>query len=284
MPNQVGFVDNSSVLAHYAMLEEIHDFCDANGWTILRYDTVSANRELIMMAPGLSGTEEIYVGVRTYQDVGADYYNLLAAVFTGYVSGNTFDTQPGARLSGVPGHNQRIDYWMTINGQRLAIAMKVGTPVYEPLYIGKYLPYGTPSQYPYPVVVVGSLNGAAATRYSDVNHSMGYKGNTAAMAIRFVDGSYKQAFAHPWGNNLLMNPSSTQQYQIRPSGTYYPLMRVVLHDNAANVFGELDGIFAITGFDNVVENTLVIGGVTYVVIQDVSRTGFIDYYAMRLDA
>lgn len=283
MPNQVGFVDNSSVLAHYAMLQAIRDFAFANGWTILRYDTAPANRELIMMAPGLSGTEETYVGIRTYQDVAADYYNLCVAGFTGYVSGNTFDTQPGVRLSGVPAHNQHIDYWMTINGQRLAIGMKVGTPVYESLYIGKFLPYATPTQYPYPLAVVGMLSGAAATRYSDVNHSMGYKGNTAAMAIRWLDGSYVQARGYPWGNNMLMNSNSAANGQIRPSGTTYPLMRVVLHDNATNVYGELDGIYSITGFDNVVENTLTIGGVNYVVIQDVARTGFIDYYAMRLD-
>jgi hypothetical protein len=51
-----------------------------------------------------------------------------------------------------------------------------------------------------------------------------------------------------------------------------------------NVFGALEGICYITGFDNTVENTLTINGVDYVVMQDVYRTGFPDYYAMRLDA
>lgn len=284
MPNQIGFVDNTSVLAHYAMLQAIRDFALANGWTILRYNTVPADRELIMMAPGLSGTEQIYVGIRTYQDVPSDRYNLCVAGFTGYVSGNTFDTQPGVRLSGVPTHNQRIDYWMTINGQRLALAMKVGTPVYESAYIGKFLPYATPSQYPYPVVAAGMLNGAANTRFSDAVHSMPYKGNTAALGMRFVDGTWKQPFAYPWGNNSLMNPAAATNYAMRPTGTSYKLLPAVLHDNALNVFGELDGIFAITGFDNVVENTLTIAGINYVVIQDVGRTGFTDYYALRLDA
>lgn len=280
MPHEIDFVDNTSVLAHYAMLQAIHDFCDANGWTILRYDTVPANRELIMMAPGLSGTEEIYVGIRTYQDVANDYYNLCVAGFTGYVSGNTFDSQPGARLSGVPAHNQRIDYWMTINGQRLAVAMKVGTPVYESFYIGKFLPYATPSQYPYPVVAAGMLNGAAATRFSNAVHSMPYKGNTAALGMRFVDGIWKQPFTWPWTNAL---PVFGVTFEVRPTGSNYKLLPVVLNDNALNVFGELDGIFHITGFDNVVENTLTIGGTDYIVIQDVGRTSFNDYYAMRLD-
>ena len=50
------------------------------------------------------------------------------------------------------------------------------------------------------------------------------------------------------------------------------------------MFGELDGVFHITGFNNAVENTFVIDGLTHVVLQDVWRTGFNDYYAIRMDA
>lgn len=289
MPNQVGYVDDSAMLAHYKMLETIKDFCAANGWTILRYDTAPANRELIMSAPGYTGADgavPAYVGIRTYQDVGSDYYNLLVAGFTGYVSGNSFDTQPGIVTSGVPAHNQRIDYWMTVNDRRLALAMKVGTPVYESAYLGYCLPYATPRQYPYPLVVGGMLIGAAATRFSDTAHSIPYKGGSAGFRLRFVDGAWKQPKCWPWLNSDMGGATTN----LRPLATYYPLLRVVLTDwtdavsEGSNLYGELDGIFTITGFNNVVENTLTVGGVTYVVIQDVGRNGFDDYYAMRLDA
>lgn len=278
MPNTIGFVDNTGgTLAHYKMLQVIRDFASANGWQVLRYDTVSVNRELILKGTGLSGTEEIFVGFRTYQDASADYYNLLAGTFTGYVAGNSFDTQPGARLSGVPAHNNRIDYWLTLNGQRIAFAMKVGTPVYETCYVGKALPYARPSQYPYPVVCGGMLTGAAATRFSDTNHSIPYKGNRANMALRSND-NWVQPYCYPWGNNAL-----TGANQLRDTTNMYQLLPVEMHDNSGNLWGALDGIFFITGFNNAVENTLVIGGITYMVIQDVARTGFTDYYAMRMD-
>lgn len=248
-------------------------------WEVLRYDTAPANRELILKGKGLSRTEEIFVGFRTYQDAGADYYNLLAAVFTGYVAGNSFDTQPGARLSGVPAHNNRIDYWLTLNGQRIVLAMKVGTPVYESAYVGKCLPYGRPSQYPYPVVCGGMLSGAAATRFSETTHSIPYKGNKANMALRSND-NWLQPYAYPWGNTYLSGASQN----LRDTGDVYHLLPVELHDNTANLWGALDGIFYISGFNNAVENTLSIGGATYVVIQDVARTGHTDYYAMRLDS
>jgi hypothetical protein len=246
-------------------------------WEVLRYDTAPANRELILKGKGLSRTEEIFVGFRTYQNADADYYNLLAGVFTGYVPSNPFDSQPGVQLSGVPAHNQRIDYWLTLNGQRIALAMKVGTPVYESCYVGKCLPYGRPSQYPYPVVCGGMLAGAAATRFSDTAHSTPYKGNRSGMAL-YSNAGWVQPYAYPWGNNALAGAT-----QLRDTGGTYHLLPVELHDNAANLWGALDGIFYISGFDNAVENTLSLDGVDYVVIQDVWRTGFTDYFAMRLD-
>lgn len=284
MAYEIGFVDNSVTLAHDAMLLKIKDFASANGWTVLRYDDVSVNRELILRGPGLSGTEEIFVGFRTYHDVGADYYNLYGGVFTGYVPGNTFDAQPGAVFVGCPAHNNRIDYWLTLNGQRIVLAMKVGTPVYEHLYLGKFLPYARPSQYPYPVVAGGMLAGATATRFSEVTHDFYLRGNSARGQLR-TPGGWINMHCYPWGNNYITGTSaSATTIQLRDTGDQYPLLPVELHDNSANLYGQLDGVYYISGFNNAVENTLVTGGVTYVVMQSVSRTGHTDYYALRLDA
>lgn len=276
MPHEIGFVDNTGgVLAHYKMLEKIKDLASANGWQVLRYDSASSNREVILKGTGLSGTEEIFVGFRTYQDVNADYYNLVAAAFTGYVPGNTFDTQPGAMLSGVPAHNNRIDYWLTLNGHRIVLAMKVGTPVYESCYVGKFLPYATPSQYPYPIICAGMLSGVPAVRFSETTHSIPYKGSRPNLRMRFNDGAWKQPDCWPWNSDIQAGAT-----QVRDTGSVYPTLPVVLSD-ANGVYGELDGIFSISGFNNAVENTGVDGSL--VVIQDVARTGFTDYYAMRLD-
>lgn len=284
MPHEIGFVQNVGTLAHYMMLDKIKTFAEANGYTILRYDTVPEVRQLIMKAPGLSGTEEIFMGFRTYHSVPSDYYNLTVAVFTGYVAGNTFETQPGAILSGIPAHNNRIDYWLTLNAQRIAIAMKVGTPVYESCYAGKFNKYAFNGQYPYPVVCGGMLNGETTTRFSESTHSMPYKGNRANFRMRFNDGVWKQPETWPWNNTFLARTGvSSSQSDLRDTENQYVLLPVVLND-ANGIYGELDGIFYISGFNNAVENTLTVGGITYVVIQDVSRTGFIDYYAMRMDS
>lgn len=290
MPHQIGFVEaGGGKLAHQKMLEVVATFAAANGWTVLRFDTTQAQHELLLKAPGLSGTEEIFVGMRTYENANSDFYNLTAAGFTGHVPGAAFTAQPGVILSGVPAHNQRIDYWLTLNGQRLVLAMKVGTPVYESMYLGKMLPYARPSQYPYPVVVGGMLTGEAATRFSDATHTCWIKGGSGRavggsatfrnMQLRFNDGTWKTPEAFPWNSSSLCGSSQ----QARESNGIYPLTSVVLSDATSGVFGELDGVFHITGFDNSVENTLLIDGKTYVVFQDVARTGHIDYYAIAME-
>lgn len=278
MPHTIGFVDDSNgQLAHYNMLQVIRDFAAANGWQVLRYDTTLENRELILKGVGYSGTEEIFVGFRTYHNIDADYYNLVAGGFTGYVPGNDFDHQPGAALSGVPCHNQRVDYWLTLNPQRIALAMKVGTPVYESCYVGKMLPYARPSQYPYPVICAGMLNGVTATRFSETKHSIPYKGNRANFRMRFNDGIWRQVQAWPYNNDTLAGTT-----QLRETNGIYPLNPIILMD-AQGVYGELDGIRHIPGFNNRVENTLQIGTDVWIVVQDVWRTGFNDYYAIKMD-
>lgn len=290
MPHAIGFVDNLGVhpYANRNLIAFIKTFCENNGWTINRYDTSTSVHELLMAAPGYIGPDgavPAYVGMQSYENVASDYYNVSVAGFTGYVAANAYEAQPGYVACGVPAHNQRIDYWITVNARRLAFALKVGTPVYESGYLGFMLPYGTPRQYPYPLFVGGALTGNAATRFSDTAHVGYFKGNVSSSRLRFVDGVWKQPYVHPWGNNHINSGNSPtgENFQTRPTGIYYPLMTPVLHDNSANNYGELEGIFQITGFDNAVENTIALAGNSYVVFQDVWRTSFDDYYAMRLD-
>jgi hypothetical protein len=184
----------------------------------------------------------------------------LAGVFMGYAPGNPFDLQPG------PAHNQRIDYWLTINPQRIAGALKLGAPVYESFYVGKFLPYALPVQYPVPIACGGALNGAAATRFSDTTHQGPYHGGFLRI--------YNNA---GWrGTSVSDRPLSRHNLvtvaALRDTGGAFPIAPVELYASNAGIFGMLEGVCYISGFNNIVENTLVIGGVTYVVIQNVWRT------------
>lgn len=285
MGHDIGTVTNISgsfSLAHYNMLEKIKDLVTAvgQGWTQLRYDTSGDNHELILQGEGLTGAESIFVGFRTYQSADADYYNLAAMAASGYTSGDNFDNQPNNIVSGIPAHNQQIDYWLSWNAQHIKIAMKVGTPVYTSGYVGKILPYARPSQFPYPVVCCGMLNDTPATRFSNTTYGMPYKGNRANMRLRDTEGQWSQPSCYPYSNDVLAGSTAA----LRDTADNYHLMPVELYDPGNHIWGALDGIYFITGFNNSVENTLTIDTVDYVVIQDVWRTGFDDYYAIRMDS
>lgn len=305
MAYDINYVDNlgSEGLAHWQLLLAIKTLAEANGWVTQRYTTPSdgSSRELILKGVGLSGTDEIYIGFRTYHDVSADYYNIAAAAFTGYVAGNTWALQPGFRESGIPSHNQRIDYYLQVNAQRINIGLKVTGPVYLSGGAGFYLPLGTPGQLPYPIYVAGMLNGAAATRYSDTTMSMAWKGNRVNLAIRFLDGTWKTPLTYPWNNPNIGGATR----QLRDTNSNYPVMKITLCEAVPNLFGWLDGIGYVSNFDNTVESMVQIGGtpivddagwtaqeraaaieaaggVPWICLQDAARTSFNDYFAMEL--
>lgn len=318
MAYEIGTVLKGAGLdTHYQLLEIIKNLCEANSWITLRYDTTSANRELIMKAPGLGGLEEIYVGIRTYQNFASDYYNFLLGAFTGYVPTNTFDSQPGACLSGVPAHNNAITYYLAVNGQRLVFMLKVGTPVYTHGYLGKYFQYAKPTEYPYPVVCAGVLDGAAATRFSESSNYFPYHSYSVSTAanlnIRRPDGAWYKPAAWPFANgshaattNILAGPAC----QV-PTNGFYQVEPIILHDRAnthainQNVWGELDGVYYVSGFNNTAENVVQVGGSStvdqtgmsplqavqaikavggraFVMAQNLNRTTWRDYVAIEM--
>ena len=296
---------------------------ESRAWTILRYDTVSQDRELIMKAPGLSGTEEIFLGIRTYQNTSGDYYNLLLGTFTGYVSGNSFDAQPGAMLSGVPAHNNVITYYVSVNGQRLVFMLKVGTPVYTHGYLGKFFPYARPSEFPYPVVCAGILAGAAATRFSSTGNYFPYHGKTVTADTNFYfrrpDGVWYEPAMWPFthggvpdnqGSPYCLAGSVSYSCQV-PANAKYQIEPIILHDRATssslsnNIWGELDGVYFVSGFNNTVENVVqnggsstvdqngmtplqavqaikAVGGRAFIMGQNINRTSWRDYVAIEM--
>lgn len=285
--------------AHYQLLAQLKTLAEAVGWTTLRYDTVSTERELILHSTGTSGDESIYVGFKCYQSVGADYYNLIAASFVGYVSASTFETQPGYRGAGLPAHNQAIAYFVTANKRRIVGALKVGTPVYTHFYVGKFLPYARPGEYPSPLIAAGHYDGREARRFSETQW-FPYKGvrgsgdsgyNDGNLFVRSQAGAWRRVRIAPFSN---AGGTSSSSYALaepyagmtsaanralvpadaNPAEPYYQPQPLVLYeltfgsfnttrqlfDATGNVLGELDGVFQISGFGNTAENVMQIGG------------------------
>ena len=184
----IATVDNSGgIKAFHKVLAAIKTLAEANGWVTQRYVDTGEDQELILKSLGLSGTEEIFIGFKCYSSVTGDYYNIAVATMVGYVAGNTFESQPGISISGVPCHNNAVTYFMTANAQRITGVFKVGTPVYCHFYAGKFFPYARPGEYPSPLIAAGMFDGKAATRFSDTTQAP--RRTTCGCATRLARGS-----------------------------------------------------------------------------------------------
>lgn len=303
---------------HYRILGIIKTLAEANGWTTLRYVNTGSDRELILKGVGLSGAEEIFVGFKTYQSSGGDYYNLNCGVFNGYISGNSFEAQPGAQLVGVPAHNNAITYFITANAQRIVGCFKVGTPVYEHFYVGKFFPYARPGEYPSPLVCGGMLTASQDIRFNDTSQSFAYPGyyydtTNNRLYQRDQAGNWVRPSCWPFTN------ASDTSYALAgvqgtstlvPADTYYQIEPIILsqqssNNSPSNVWGEFDGVYFCSGFNNGVENVVqqggsstinqtgmtvlqavdairAVGGRAFVMLQNVYRTSWRDFIALEM--
>lgn len=238
--------------------------------------------EWIGKGPGLSGDDEIFVGIRSLSSVSGDWYNLELRAFTGYVEENSFTTQPGVSPARyVLMFQGGIPYHIVANGRRIIFGALVST-IYVHGYLGFYLPYATPNQLPYPIMVLGCWSGSESTRWSNstTSHRFGYSHNPNR-TFRHVNGEWQGGIAWPWsesggGADVLMRP-------VNDDNDYTVLPIMLYETSPSNILGELDGVYHITGFGNSTADVISINGTDYVVLQDIFRTGFNNYIALRAE-
>lgn len=263
--------------------------------------TNTVDFETYLKAPGLSTTEAIYVNIQAYHNAGNDIWNWRLKGAIGFIAlggGSTFETQPGSSPDAfILLWNQPITFWFIANGQRVIVVAKIAT-VYESCYLGKLLPYGTPGQYPYPLVIAGTtgigsptmpfnLPGNANMRYSDTSNAhaaffdpdilywcdlnSGWRGLTHWSSFGGHVNSGGADAVWPWfaGDGY---PADFMEPNLDGS---YPLFAARLEIATLatpEVLGELDGVFYTTGFGSSSESTFTVGGDTYYVFQSCFRT------------
>lgn len=294
--------------------------------------------EAILKARGTAGTDLIYTGIRSEYDASNGWYNLFLNGYTGYDSGEkSWFLQPG-RLPGynesnplmvpmVPCWNTNMPYWFSASGRSFRFGLKVSTS-FEGGYLGFILPYATPTQFPYPLAVGGSLIPTEGNRslewrysYSSFRHSVfpipGMESNSlsdsnnACLYMRDSTGIWRwfggrqgasspdalvemqQSLVVPyvrsglragvWPSSVRSAGGARRDYREVLGGGYI-FQPLVLHQRLPTdaVWGELEGVYQVSGFSNSSENTSTWGGVNHVIFQNVSRTEVHEYWALAL--
>lgn len=139
-------------------------------------------RTVILEGNG-GGSDEIFIGWRTFSDVPGDWYNLELHGMTGFSSALPFKDQPGispgfyeeASIADFSGAylvttSVSFNYFININSYRIIVETAVGS-VYNPMYLGWGNRFATSTEYPYPMVVAGSASRPEITPGESVKHS-----------------------------------------------------------------------------------------------------------------
>ena len=294
--------------------------------------------EVIFRAPGTSGTDQIFTGIRSAYDASAGWYNLFLNGYTGYNANYEWFDQPGA-LPGfgqtdtqatpmVPCWDSGMPYWFSASGRVFKFAVKVGT-IYEGGYLGFILPYSSPSKYPYPLAIGGSLSPATGNRttswlYSYVGYAHGVycspggkslpsSATWATLLIRDTAGVWQSFSNRPdvtdasesvyagtsdvndtmsgslrfvWPGGVMQTHKSyaTLPYRECLGGGYMLQPCIPVQRSPGKlVYGELDGVYIISGFNNAAENTFTKNSKTHVVFQNTYRSTVQEFWAMTLE-
>ncbi|MBV5305561.1 MAG: hypothetical protein J0652_02585 [Desulfobulbaceae bacterium] len=274
------------------LLARMVTFATANGWAVVGTQTAES---VYLKGSGTAGLDEIYVGIETYEDTYNNRYNWLMAGMWGWREGRTIKTQPRssafemtADTGSVVGyfHNTSIPYWIACTPRRIILCANVGT-TYQQIHLGFLTVPATDAQYPYPLFIGGSWN-SKILNTSGTLYGFWTSGNSfsrlsipgGAWGEKYPSTeSYKKpvldvvSLYESWNNSMLTAMDSS--YLLDPI--------YVVSNNAKTIFGQIEGLYRVTGFNNLSENIITVGGVNYIVFQDGSRTGAGDYCALRMN-
>ncbi|QIN95181.1 hypothetical protein DLP3_018 [Stenotrophomonas phage vB_SmaS_DLP_3] len=263
--------------------------------------SLSERAEVLFKAPGLGGLESIYIGCEMYESVTNAIYNL------NWYAPRAFDNKkrlrdmvPQSGFVGTPLTNQSFNYWIFVNGQRVIIGCRIGS-----VYIGGYFGYGNPyeiqvnHQYP---MILGGCTDEETTRFDTTNAENRIYCNPGRYTLKAFypsSGWVRHANLREVGNNsatgsgvedgkvfpgsMVGDGNTRYLYRDNVDGSL-PMFPCVIGGAAPrHMWGEFDGVYWTTGFNNLPEAIITREGFDHLVFQDMFRTTYQDYYAVRMD-
>lgn len=208
----MAFLEEQTSTDAQDFLDDLRTHMEANGFTQDRYATSvidSNNDDWIGHGSG-SGSDEIYIGMRTFYDSSADVYNIEIAGMSGYASGSSWENQPDispGRFNGgsaalqyghyLPLDNGTITWWASSTSRRVYGVCKIGT-AYMSFYAGWLNQYGTTGEFNYPLLVAGTTAkfdaayNATAAYMGSIADPQGINASTnGPMSVRDPGGNWR---------------------------------------------------------------------------------------------
>jgi len=294
------------LLASGQAWQRLHDI------TVPTSGTTFESRGIAFKAPGLGGADEIYIGMNTWGNTAADWYNLRLYGGTSF-DANLITETNGSVISGFLNPspptqlllwNAPMPYWFFANGRRVWLVGKVSSQ-YESGGAGFILPPCAPSHYPYPLMISGGYAGHHAVRWSD--HSERHRGISSPYYyncfIRTADGVWTDFCSHnydsssyrpdihyralwPLGANRYRTDGYNSVSRLRDSFGTFPLLPLTFctfGSQGRAQWGEMDGAYYLPAQNSGAEDVITHAGIDYIVFQTAHRSGNPWLFALRAD-
>lgn len=267
-------------------------------WTAERYDnTPGSDYELIASSAGYTTTDDIYVGLQTY-DTGS-LYGFRVNGFSGYNAGAPFLEQPGAVAGDaypwdhhfVPTTDSALTYWFFMSPNRIMGTFLSGA-VYSSFYTGWLVPYASPSQWNYPMCVGSCSYTQRAYTDTDADHATFWNSPTGAdsATISILDSTSWKPLNQdslaggpwPWRGGDIEN----LPVYIAGNVPTFPSMAIVYQAGAAGVYGEFEGVRAHSTLSGTITTEDTLSSSDYgagIVLQDTFKAGRQALYILQED-
>jgi hypothetical protein len=255
--------------------------------------------EFAWAAPG-SGGGPVHVGGALWRNTAADIHNWQLTSWRFHEPRlGVFGQVDGAPWASLSLHNGPIPYWFVANARRVIVVARIST-IYQLAYLGLGLPYEPPAVHAWPGVCAGTSEANIRWSATDPPHRLAFMPGNGMHAYypdnlwRRVrnrtsgtgdDGSGDAASGNVWPSALDTVGTALAYLRDRLDGGQVLLPCSIVHavSPVFHHWGELDGLFWTSGFNNAAENLIAAEGFDHLVINNVFRTAVQHWGAVRLD-
>ena len=283
----------------------------ADVWILDAWDVFDLFSEGVVGTDGLGGglwwhgegdgTQAIYCGIILNDTPASSIWNWEHRAATGFSDTQTWATQPGiSPVYYTAFWDQDMVYWLIGSARRYCVSVKVST-TYHAMYMGLFLPFGSPTEYPVPICNLGEKDDEEAwnSTAADFNTFLMPSISQPSGAVREVGGSWLLNRDSTSNLHIQIWPYAACGYSVNAIWDGHEnfdngdnqLFPVVLIQGpsggnavplGATTFGVLDGVRCVTGFGNSPETILTISTVDHVVFQNIEIATRDNFWAMEM--
>lgn len=281
-------------------LTDTTNFDTGKNWTLLSpssVDSITSSTGVILKGVG-DGDDEIYVGMKmsaATTGTTTTNVNILLNGYAGYDSGLEWEEQPGGvnldKLPVIPLVDATyMTYWVSANSSRFIIMVELSTQ-YEGAYLGLMTPIAIENQYPYPLVIGGSLYEGGVWTDSTTEHGMFTHPGTGTytpICIRRPDGDWRYCGGNTLGDLNLWPTNVSPVNTLTVLDDTLTLENVIMYpflmyeNNPVGMVGQLDGVYWVGNREDLAtKDSIVYDGVSYKIFNNISNRDKDDYFAVQ---